>query len=101
MKKDIVNLLNSESGYFRINNISYLSRWTKDALGNNVDRLTLEFDSINGVCFSVFDREIKSRDYDGIIRECQDITQRFSEEIARTLCNNLGAGYRNVTKTTV
>ena len=34
MKKEIMNLLNNtnEEAYFRINNISYLRRWTKDAL---------------------------------------------------------------------
>lgn len=103
MKKEIMNLLNNtnEEAYFRINNISYLRRWTKDALGNDVDRLTLEFDCINDVRFSVYDSEIKSRDYDGIIKECQELTQKFTDEIARTLCKNLGAGYRNVTKTTV
>lgn len=101
MKKDIMELLKSENGYLRINNISYLHRWTKDALGNEVDRLELEFDTINNVNFSIYEREIKSRDYAGIISECQVITENFMTEVSKTLCNNMKAGYRNVSKKTV
>lgn len=96
MKKEIMNLLNSTEGTFRINNISYLKRWTVDALGRKVDRLTLEFDSINGVRFSIYDTEIIARDYAGIIAECQELTTRFLAEVEETLFKNLGAGYRNV-----
>ena len=52
MKKELLKILDSEDATFRLNNISYLHRWTKDALGNDVDRLELEFDHINGTCFS-------------------------------------------------
>ena len=95
MKKEIMNLVNSEEGTFRINNISYLKRWTKDAMGCKVDRLTLEFDSINHVRFSIYNTEIIARDYEGIIAECQELTTRFLAEVERTLFKNLGAGYRN------
>lgn len=104
MKKDIMNLINAkseEATYFRLNNVSYLRRWTKDALGDDVDRLVLEFDNINNVNFSLYDREVKSRDYDGIIKECQKITEAFFLEVSRTLISNLGAGYRNTSRTTV
>lgn len=98
MKKEMMELLNSENGTFRINNVSYLKRWQKDALGNKVDRLTLEFDNINNVCFSLYDREIKSRDYDGIIEESKEITNRFFKEVSDTLTKNLGAGYINTSR---
>ena len=78
MKKEIMNLINiksDEATYFRLNNISYLRRWTMDGLGNEVDRLTIEFDTINEVRFSLCDREIRSRDYAGIISECQEKTE--------------------------
>ena len=96
MKKELLKILDSEDATFRLNNISYLHRWTKDALGKDVDRLELEFDHINGACFSLYDRNIKSRDYDGIIRESQEITQAFFTKVSHRLCSNLRAGYRNV-----
>lgn len=95
MKKEIIRLVNSEEGSFRLNNISTLRRWTKDGLGKDVDRLELDFDCINNVCFSICDCEIESRDYDGIIKECQEITERFLEEVTRSLVNDMRAGYRN------
>ena len=96
MKKELLKILDSEDATFRLNNISYLHRWTKDALGNDVDRLELEFDHINGTCFSLYDGNIKRRDYDWIIRESQEITQAFFTEVSHRLCSNLRAGYRNV-----
>lgn len=35
MKKEIMNLITSSEGQFRINNISYLKRWTKDGMGED------------------------------------------------------------------
>lgn len=102
MKKEIMNLINiksDEATYFRLNNISYLRRWTMDGLGNEVDRLTIEFDTINEVRFSLCDREIRSRDYAGIISECQEKTEAFLQEVSRSLGNDLKAGYRNASRT--
>ena len=98
MKKEVMNLVNSNEGKFRLNNVSYLKRWTLDGLGNKVDRLELEFDTINNVCFSLYDREIKARDYDGIIEECKALTERFFKEVSDTLSKNLGAGYINTSR---
>lgn len=94
MKKELMAIVNSEEGTFKLNNISYLKRWTKSALGEDVDKLVLEFNNINNVCYSIYDREIKSRDYDGIIKECEELTKRFMDEVSRKLCSNLRAGYR-------
>lgn len=94
MKKELMSVVNSEDGVFKLNNISYLKRWTKNAIGDNVDMLVLEFNNINNVNYSICDREIKSRDYDGIIKECDDITKRFLDEVSRKIRSDLKAGYR-------
>jgi len=98
MKKEIVALVNSEEGYFRLNNISKLYRYTKDALGQDCDALKIRFDNINHVCFGLSVVDIMSRDYDGIIAECQQATTKYLEEVARSLNNDIAAGYRNKTK---
>lgn len=95
MKKEIMNLVKSEEGTFRLNNVSVLRRWKKDALGTEVDKLVLEFDTINLVRFTLADREIHARDYEGIIKECQDLTKRFFDEVAISLMLDMKAGYRN------
>lgn len=94
MKKEIINLVNSEEGTFRINNIATLRRWTKSALNENVDKLAIEFDRINNVYFgnSV---EIESRDFAGIIEECEEATTAFLCAVALKLNNNLRNGYIN------
>lgn len=38
MKKEILHLVESDEGEFTLNNISYLRRWTKSAIGGNVDK---------------------------------------------------------------
>lgn len=94
MKKELMSVVNSEEGKFRLNSVSYLRRWAKDALNQDVDKLVLEFNNINNVCYSICDREIKSRDYDGIIKECEELTKKFMDEVSRKLCSDLRAGYR-------
>lgn len=96
MKKEIMELVNASEGTVRLNSVSYLSRWTVNAMGEKVDMLRLEFNSINGVRYSVYKNEITARDYNGIIKECEAITNEFFAEVARKLTNDLRAGYRNV-----
>jgi len=98
MKKEIIALVNSEEGYYRLNNISKLYRYTKDALNQDCDVLKIEFDNINHVYFGLSVIDIKSRDFDGIIAECQQATTKYLEEVARSLNNDIAAGYRNKTK---
>lgn len=95
MKKEIMNLVNANEGTVRLNEVSYLTRWTENAMGNKVDMLRLEFDSINGVRYSVYKNDITARDYNGIIKECEAITNAFFTEVAGCLTNNLKAGYRS------
>lgn len=95
MKKEIMNLINSEEGTFRLNNISILRRWTKNALKDDVDVLRIEFDTINNVSLGIRNFEIKSRDYEGIILECQEITSKYLLSVSDELCKNIRSGYRN------
>lgn len=95
MKKEIMDLINLEQGTFRLNNISMLRRWTKNALKEDVDVLRIEFDTINNVSMGVRNFEIQSRDYDGIIDECQEITSKYLLGVSEELCKNIRSGYRN------
>lgn len=95
MKKEIMNLINSEQGIFRLNNISYLHRWTKNAIGNDVDMLMLEFDTINNVSMGGRNFDVLSRDFEGIIEECQKITSEYLLSVSEELCKNMRSGYRN------
>lgn len=96
MKKEILKLMQSNEGTFKINNICYLRRWTKDGLGNDVDKLKLEFNTINDVRFSIYPTDIKSRNYEDIIQEVDILIKQFTKELQEELCKNLKAGYRNV-----
>lgn len=95
MKKEIMNLVNSEQGIFRLNNISFLKRWTKDAIGNDVDKLMLEFDTINNVSIGIRNFDVLGRDYESIIEECQKITSKYLLSVSDELCKNIRSGYRN------
>lgn len=94
MKKEIIDLVSSEEGTFRINNCSHLKRWTKNGIGQKVDFLFLRFDRLNGVEFN-FTREIHSRDFDGIEEEIEAATEEFFLTVSQDLRANLRAGYRN------
>lgn len=94
MKNEIMNLINSEDGTFRLNNISKLHRWTKTALNENVDKLRIEFDAINGIDFSgIYD--IKCRNFEGIIEECEKATSDFLGRVSAKLTANIKNGYVN------
>lgn len=94
MKKNIIKLLQSDNGVYRLNNISYLVRWTNDGLGNEVDYLTINFENINGVNYGFSFYIIKARDYDGIIAECEKATNKYLTEVAKRITKDLKAGYR-------
>jgi len=93
MKANIMELVKSEEGTYRLNKFCYLYRWTKSGLNEVVDELILKFDAMNGVSFGSF-IYIRSRDYEGIIAECNKaITDHFTNA-ANKLTSNLRAGYR-------
>lgn len=95
MKKEILDLIKSDEGQFVLNNISYLKRWTKSGIGENVDKLAVEFKNINNVNFGYSSKEIFSRDFDEIITEITIATQEYLQEVSNELCRNLKNGYRN------
>ena len=88
-----MNALTQEEATVRINEICYLFRFTKDALGNDVDHLILNFKYVVGIKGGVF-YEVKARDYDGIIEEVFNCTKHYLEECAKKATANLRAGYR-------
>lgn len=95
MKKEILNLVESNEGEFVLNNISYLRRWTNSAIDENVDKLVVEFKNINNVNFGVASKEIVARDYNGIINEITIATKEYLQEVSNHLCSNLKCGYIN------
>jgi hypothetical protein len=95
MKKEILNLIESNKGEFVLNNISYLRRWKKSAIGESVDKLVIEFENINNVNFGVASKEIVARDYNGIINEITIATKEYLQEVSDELCRNLKCGYIN------
>lgn len=95
MKKEILSLIESNEGKFVLNNISYLRRWKKSAIGENVDKLVIEFENINNVNFGVASKEIVARDYNGIINEITIATKEYLQEVSNRLCSNLKCGYIN------
>lgn len=94
LKKEITRLVNAKSGGLRINNFCTLERWTKSGTGLDVDKLEIRFDALNDICIKGGAmEEIKSRDYNGIIEECNNAIQKFFEEAYRQTTNDLNAGY--------
>ena len=93
LKKDIMNLLNAKYNSVQINNIARLTRWTKDAFGKDVDRMTLTFSYVCGVNGGqTFD--IVSRDYDGIVNEIAECTKVYMENCTEQMIRNMRNGYR-------
>ena len=97
MKKEIKELLSTENGWLRINQLSTLHRWTVTGIGEEVDKLELRFAPVNGREFG-FSKIIKSRDYSGIIEECAAATTEFCNEVSSRLVKDLRAGYRAVSE---
>lgn len=95
MKKELLNFVNDDKdeSRFRLNAISYLKHYTKNAFGKKIDRITIEFDQIFGHYCSISNNEIISRDFEGILTECQEKTEEFLSEVSRILCRELKAGH--------
>lgn len=90
MKKEIENLLNSENAYLDLNKLCCLHRWQKNAFGEPVDCLKVEF-SIT----STFDyrEEITARDWRGIVEQVRDAHTRAFAKASEVLSTELKAGY--------
>lgn len=90
MKKEIENLLNSENAYLDLNKFCCLHRWQKNAFGEPVDCLKVEF-SIT----STFDyrEEITARDWRGIVEQVREAHTRAFAKASEVLSTELKAGY--------
>ena len=79
MKRELLNFVNDDKdeSRFRLNAISYLEHYTKNAFGKKIDRITIEFDQIFGHYCSICNNEIISRDFEGILTECQEKNRRI------------------------
>lgn len=92
LKKEILAALNSESATVKLNDISYLSRWTKSPL-EDVDKLEITFQYITGIKGGRR-YEIESRDYNGIIDEIEKYTAEYFADCAKQATSNIRNGYR-------
>ena len=81
MKKELKELLARESGRMKLSAICYLQRWTKDGIGEDVDKLTINFDSPTGSVY-FYSAEIENRTTDGIAQEIAQHTKAFAEKWA-------------------
>ena len=79
IKKEIMKMLSSEKGG---------SYWINPYL-------ELEINFLTG--FGIYDTTIKSRDYAGILVECQQLIERYFSELSDKLCSDLRAGYNSKT----
>lgn len=94
MKKEIMNLIASPEGEYRINPVCKLRRWTSIPGNDKLDKLTLDFDRIADMGRFVSIVEIESRDYDGIIAEITAAITAHFTEIAEWLNKCLVNGYQ-------
>lgn len=96
MKKELLRFINNEEeeSFFRLNAISYLRRRTMSPLvKNKIDVIEIEFDQIYGNYCDICDKTITSRDFEGILLECQEKTDEFLKEVNYILCREIKAGH--------
>lgn len=93
LKKEIMAALKAEWAVVKINGISRLTRYQKDALGKDVDKMMIDFDYITGAKGG-WSCPIKARDYDGILEEIGNATKEYLEMVAEQAIKNMKAGYR-------
>ena len=98
MKKEIKKMLNSEKGGgYWINPYCRLNYRKTDYKDDPVMCPTLELEINFLTGFGIYDTTIKSRDYDGILAECQQLIERYFSELSDKLCSDLRAGYNSKT----
>lgn len=93
LTKEIKALLKAEEGIVKVNNISFLKRWTKDALGDACDCLELKFDYLSGVKGGASYR-IDARTYEGVMEEIEEAIRDYFTSCMNKTLSNLKAGYR-------
>ncbi len=92
--KEIKKAITSTEATVKINGISYLHRWTKNGLNEDVDQMSVTFSPIDGITKGGKTFTIKSRNLDGIITEIETYTTDYLKEVAERAAKNLKAGYR-------
>jgi 3-dehydroquinate dehydratase len=93
LTKEIKALFKAEEGMAKVNDISYLKRWTKNALDDACDCLELRFDYLSGVKGGASYR-INSRTYEGVMAEIEEATRDYFTSCMNKTLRNLKAGYR-------
>ena len=88
--KKIKELLNCENGILDINEFVSLRRFQKDAFGNSVDKLKIEFSIISKFEKTV---EIETRDVKEIIEIISRETRLAFNEASEKLVKNFKNGY--------
>lgn len=91
MKKEFNQLLAMKNGYLRINKLAILHRWQEDMLGDEVDGLSITFNSPTGRA-SFYTADIQARDTEGIAKEIAMHTKAFADKWAREEANRILAG---------
>lgn len=90
MKKEITTLLAANDGKLQLNSFCTLGRYTKNALGMDVDELVAYFSIISSCDRMV---HIQSRDWQGIIQEVQAAQTEVFASAAEKLNSELANGY--------
>jgi hypothetical protein len=94
MKKEIMQLVNSDSGMLKLNAISRLVRDVNDLFGMHHDNLSIEFLDVNGDARTFQGSyRISSRTFAGIVAECEEYTRIHLQRCTDQLCSNLKNGY--------
>ena len=93
IKLEITQMLKDGKGDVKISDIASLHHWTKTALDEPCDKLEVKFKAMAGVKGGMR-YSIKSRDYDGILKEVMDRTKEYFMECAYQSNKNLQNGYR-------
>lgn len=89
MKNEITKLLDSDNSILKINNFCQLRRWKKDALGNDVDKLVMEFSLTHKYSHTY---EIAARDWRGVVEEVQAAQTKAFADAAEELNKQLANG---------
>ena len=90
MKKEIMELINSEEGTLKVNKFCMLRRWTKTALNEDVDKLEAIFSITH---YSSHVVEIQSREWKSIVDEVALAQAKAFADSADELNKQLINGY--------
>ena len=95
LKQDIEELLTLPEGVVKLNAFAYLRRWTSNFTNPyGLDKLSIEFEPINGVRYGIYDNEIWGRTYNDIILECCVKFDEFFQQVSYETTQALKGGHR-------